>query len=386
MIAKIQIPAHQFSIFEEKVKKINKVISKNDFPPITWNIISESYQPDPEDISHFPVYKKIYTINLNYVTIKVGDYFYIGHIDHEENGNLIHSIEGEHIPKEYYDRITCDHCGVSRARNKTYIFKNGIDIKQIGSSCLKLYTGFDPSVYVTILSFVNEVQDFEKTGMGKGFAEYETKLILSLASIVIKKYGYVSNKKCRDEESKGNLIQSTSSRIMDLLVPIGFIREQFKAEYNAIWEKALLEDVTEVLESGRKFFEDKEDEYSHNMKVVLSGKYTNKKGIPYICSVIPLTSEKTQKTKNTSQFVGEPGKKHSCNVIVKKIIPSESQYGLTYIIIMEDELNNNIVWFSSKYLNINENQSYSLTGTIKSHNIRNEIHQTVVTRCKMLPL
>ena len=387
MIAKIEIPAHQIDIFEIKVKKINKFIIKNGFPPITWEIESYSYRPDLDDISNVPVFKKIIKINLEYLTIKVGDYCYIGHIDHEENGNLIHSIEGEKIPKEYWERETCDHCNVSRHRNKTYIFKNGIDIKQIGSTCLKLYTGFDPSVHLKILSFVNNVaKEVENHGGGKGFEEYETKMILSLASIVIKKYGYVSNKKSREEESKGNLIQSTSSRIMDLLCPIGFIRDEFRPEYNAIWEKALLEDVTEVLESGRKFFESKEDEYSHNMKIVLSGKYTNKKGIPYICSLIPMTSEKPQTTKNTSQFVGEPGKKHSCNVMVKKIIPSESYYGLTYIIIMEDELNNTLVWFSSKFLNINENQSYSLIGTIKSHNIRNEIHQTVVTRCKLSPL
>ena len=50
---------------------------------------------------------------------------------------------------------------------------------------------------------------------------------------------------------------------------------------------------------------------------------------------------------------------------------------------MKNEQGNVLVWKTSKSLNINEEEKFIITGTVKEFNAYDGIKQTILTRCKI---
>ena len=90
-----------------------------------------------------------------------------------------------------------------------------------------------------------------------------------------------------------------------------------------------------------------------------------------------------EKAAGTNEFVGQEGEKIEITATLKyapKYIESDFP---KYLLTFEDDTGNVLVWFASKYISLNAGEKVKLTGTVKSHNIRGNIRQTVLTRCKI---
>lgn len=85
---------------------------------------------------------------------------------------------------------------------------------------------------------------------------------------------------------------------------------------------------------------------------------------------------------SNSQFVGEIGQRIEVDVEVKRAIPLNNYYG-NVIYTFEDDDENVFVWRTTP--RPFEVGSYiRLRGTVKQHNIYNEIPQTILTRCMVI--
>ena len=85
-----------------------------------------------------------------------------------------------------------------------------------------------------------------------------------------------------------------------------------------------------------------------------------------------------------SEYVGKIGEKIK-NVIVtiQKIVPCESYYGISFLILMTDESGNVFKWYSSRRHDIEEGDKVILNGRVKDHSEYRGTKQTVVTRCSL---
>jgi hypothetical protein len=82
-----------------------------------------------------------------------------------------------------------------------------------------------------------------------------------------------------------------------------------------------------------------------------------------------------------SKHVGEVGDRSIFSLLVEKVIASEGAYGPSFIHLMSDAENNRFVWFSSAN-KLEENVEVRLRGTIKKHDERNGVKQTILSRCE----
>jgi len=86
--------------------------------------------------------------------------------------------------------------------------------------------------------------------------------------------------------------------------------------------------------------------------------------------------------KSSSEYIGAIGDRYADEVVVVSAYPYESQYGISTIHVFEDTRGNQLVWnTTAKQLAVGG--CYILTGTIKDHRNFKNVHQTVLTRCKV---
>jgi hypothetical protein len=70
----------------------------------------------------------------------------VGRLDHDDGGSGRLSFAGPGIERGAWSGAEpwCEHCGLLRRRTVTYLVRDGSgEVRQIGSSCLRDYTGHD---------------------------------------------------------------------------------------------------------------------------------------------------------------------------------------------------------------------------------------------------
>lgn len=97
-----------------------------------------------EYIGSFPV--EVFNLDLeDSGIIKCGDYSVLAAIHHMDGGNIVNNFTGRRDVEWTRIAPKCEHCGTNHDRKITFIVgdKSG-NTKQVGSSCLKDYSGIDP--------------------------------------------------------------------------------------------------------------------------------------------------------------------------------------------------------------------------------------------------
>lgn len=88
-------------------------------------------------------------------------------------------------------------------------------------------------------------------------------------------------------------------------------------------------------------------------------------------------------TENTSAYVGEVGARLTLNTTAAVLLTSwANDFGITYLYKFSDEAGNVYIWYASRAIALQE--SMTLKATVKAHNERNGVKQTVLTRCKVV--
>lgn len=313
--------------------------------------------------------------------IRNGNYNVIAKLEHLNGANIVTTFNGAEARDAWrHSDCHCDHCRINRARNLTFIVRDGNgDEKQIGSTCLKEYCGIDPQS----IGLWNQLRDIcidmeadmrERSGYGSRDA-YDTIDALALSIKITKEYGYI----------KSEMLNSNREK---MFANIGGWRpteaERLKAEAMA---KAIMEADEDTL-----------FRYSlvlPNVRVMLEAEYCKSSHFGYIAYAptdFKRFSEKLEEqrkreaeaeaARKSSQHVGKVGERITINVTEAKYVTSwETMYGMTHLYKFLDIDGNVYVWFASRM--IDEAEVKTIKGTIKDHTERDGIKQTVLTRCKV---
>jgi len=383
-----------FQDLEKKIKRITKKLDKNN---LKWSFeklgesVEEvrvidyvnrdnipSWQFSPKDCGTVVVDVTSYTFEME--SLKLGEFEVLAVIEHNavegSNENIIHVIkENASVPLEYRTvKSHCQHCKSDRKRNKTVLLINAENqIIQVGSTCIKEYTGIDG------LSIIGNYQDIHDICIEEPKMDYDN---FSKQLKYDKTIDYLAS-----------CIQLINSK--------GYEKEVTK--YKA-WEISGTDDLDKkylpVAEKIINYFQNREfkeyETFQNNIKQYLSNEYTKINGIvayAYVSYLNELEKDekkaKEQEGKKDSNHIGNTGDKLEKELTLKKRVSYETSYNgynevTQYIYLFEDAEGNIYKWNTSKYLELDNGDNLKLKGSVKAHEEYAGAKQTVLTRCKLI--
>lgn len=384
---------HFYPDVERKLNRIAKKCKRygNDF---TFEIKGEEIRKSYNKELDMTEYHKFILVNVE-GTAKIDNWECIAVLEIHNVGNIIRRINTEiEIPQRFKNTENiCEHCNSKRQRNNLYVIHNveTDEWKQVGGSCLKVYTSGLSMEYVTAyMDGITELEEFDGI-VGHGKAYYNVNDILSYALEVINKTGYFNAQAMLPTKYiVSTLMNNGLSRAVE------YINKDFKdarldVRFSEVdFHKQSTKDIVEEIVNHYKNLEDN-GEFIHNVKVMLNEGYVLPKNIGYLCYLPEgyakyLQKEIERAKKIEAEYFGEIGKRYKDKVInnITLITSWETQWGYTglYKIVLED--GSILTWKTNNYLYLEKNEEFDkISFTVKEHKEYRGEKQTEVTRCSI---
>ena len=362
-----------------------------------------------------PIYTSYWHVDITDANPMLPGHELLAVVDATEGGNLLRPLpahrEQDLVDFRHTSPERCDHCNNRRQRNRAFVLRNEAgEMLQVGSTCLKSYLGEDCLRSLAYALEVSEDDDWHEP-RGKDHSYYETRDSLVLVSVIERAECFVSRK---DAQFGG--YESTSDKACRLSYCL-----QNRGVSGV--EKMLREDFTEPLRilegEGLKFHEDRVDamlawleeqdannDYMHNLKVVVACSEVPNKGWGILASLVPvylrdecrrIERENTVKINEYFGAVGDKvgrkltakdkraGKSTHPALRVKLLMLKgiETDYGYSTLVKMRSDEGHTFAWFASGSLGEDfvEGDHVMLVGTIRGHREYQEQKETQLSRC-----
>jgi len=415
---KYPIYASKIEEIEKSLNKIQKKAEKYNVP-FKWDV-SEPYAKtirvygyDNTVLHTVDVEAVDLTIEADQL-VKMNGWKLRAKIEHGAEGNIVTPIGNGEVLKEWYTAPPkCDHCGVNRFRSVTFICENESgELRQVGRSCLKDYTGIDPSLAALWAS----VTDLFPNGMDCSVEAWEehkpaqmfnVRKVLALACESIERFGY--RKSSENSSTKERVIAEIHAepseeayKSADSIINwMAERKEKTKMEdefYHELYEKYAAEDSLYDEDYWREYrvvsqaWDAVSDLERNCIPLIDSGycKMMHMGRLVYlpIAHKVFLERKEREKAKAearekalaTSKHIGEVGQRITVTAEKAELVTSwENFYGTTWLYRFTDPEGNIFIWYASRP--IEYTNGMKIRGTIKDHSEYDGIKQTVMTRC-----
>lgn len=322
-----------------------------------------------------------------------------GKIEHLETGNVIHSFGDATIPDWYRSASPrCEHCNSDRHRKETYVLYHAENNswKQVGSSCLKDFTGYVSaemaaaiaSVY-TLLERVAE----DRIHIERSPKYFEIESVMCYAIECVKHWGY--HKAEEGHAATRNQVIDLMHKHMKLPASIGSVTFDPMSTTNLQTFKDM---------RSRLLALNANDDYTNNLQVFLKAENVPANGLGIVVSAVPyynnLIAREAEQNKlaeaSNSEFIGTVGHRITVDIATVKLLNIyDGYYGSTRRYQIIDVHGNVLMWDASNSIwdtvcvedspngDVVEGLPLQLIGTIKKHDEFRGIKQTWLTRCRV---
>lgn len=322
---------------------------------------------------------------------------FIASVEHTGKGNIIKRVCNIEVPERYYtSQPICEHCNSRRARKDTYIVMNEEtgEFKQVGKSCLKDFThGMSAEAVAQYMAAFDCLIEGEKPDSNQSDSLYiSLEEWLSYVVETINHFGYMK----RDNDL-GEVDTCTKALNFFIVNHGGYVATNIrKKSLDEIVKSGFNPEKTEVkkdVEIALDWISEQQpsNNYMHNLKVACSLPYINQKHFALTASLFPtfkreigLETERQQakSVEMDSNWAGDIGNRIEINPENITCVTSwETQWGTTKIYKIIDTNGNIFIWKTSNF--IEEENVKHIKGTVKAHNVYNNVKQTELTRCKV---
>lgn len=400
--ASYRIPTSRLESLQKTVQKLANRIKKGkteaDYPPTieaTRDIVMVSDGGITRPINNTRVYSKdaIY-IPYVWVTIKyqqpiVNGWHLIAVYDWEvtEDGKrtcFVSTVPGQMVLPMYreVEDGECDHCHTNRRRNKSMLItKRFMEYKVVGSTCIKDFLGHkNPNTFMDIFTFERTLSEYNhETQQGAPtLAIYPVLELLTITSMMVRKYGYVKTNDWDD--------QPTASRVTTYLHPDTQVeREYVINNVPSDTDKAKAEGTIEWIKE-----QDGHTDYMSSLQKCIEAGAISHKRFGILCSAVSVYIRAIEKTieenaPKSNEWLGEP-KERLLGIIasVKRVRYINGQYGTTTIITLITGSGDTLVWFASGDIDVEQYDVWRFDATVKKHDEFRGTKQTVVSRVKFV--
>jgi hypothetical protein len=321
---------------------------------------------------------------------------FLAKIEHDDGGNEVKGIGAQNAVEKdpkLFDVLTqcepdCQHCDLKRKRNTTYFFEKGMndDIEriQVGSSCVEDFSGHDnPGRILQLASgfieIINEIQDEDGMSLGggsSGNSAFEVKDILAIAAALVRVDGRWISRSASEERggpSSGDMVTNLACNPKERMKLVED-EDCTRAERVEAWL------LSEEFDPGTNL-------YLHNLQKMAHRGYVQFNAIGFLGSAIATWSREQdqkkviEKQQVNSVKIGEEGEQLKCVVEVQKIIPIDTEFGVSRLHIMEEkETGAKVTWFSSGQRKFMVGDSYEIKGRVKGYRQKDGVWETKLSR------
>lgn len=370
----------------ELEKRVRAIGRKLDKYGMNWHfeVLGESaervnvYRYD--EVNHYQVkvggtVLDVMSYSFDMETLKLGEWSPVAVIEHMAltdaagTQNMVHTINNaEPLPGWWTADSKCEHCTSNRRRNKTVMLQDASGAyKQVGTSCIREFTGIDAADIISLYASVGDI--------------YQEELRLTEERVPKSPYTGTVN---------------YLAHCIKMISENGYNKEvtKYKAHESARTSHATPE-LTAQAQAIIDFYavtDFDNDGFNNNIKTALTCEYSKISGfvayapIAYQKALEVIAERERKDAENAvSEWQGTPGEKITTDVEYVRSYSYESDYGrygtTQYIHIFKDAAGNVYKWNTGKHI---ENAEHiTITGTIKAHSEYDGQKQTVLTRCKL---
>lgn len=380
----------EWTLTLEKIDKINERCAKKGIP----GGLKVEWTREIEEVNNFGVkIEKIsYLTKITGIAPKLPGWSFIATLDYDQHAGLI--VRG-YPGAAPVDRTTlregwCDHCQTNRLRHVTYVMRNdetGEQV-QVGSSCIKDFTGWNALPY---MSADKDVSEFSG-GFGGGPKDVTVLSALAISWACVKEYGF----------KRSNEPGATKGMVMDVIDPPK--RNKQNADYlnelariskysEEMYGKA--EELREFILNDSQFPLSDRSDYPFNMKAIIGAKKVSFRNLGLLASAPQAWArflektfiQKAAKIETPDVHIGNVKERWELTVTVETVNYKANDYGTTSIYTLLDADGNVFKWFASNDVLeefVDSKEPVTIQGTIKSHGEWKGIRETHLTRCKVV--
>jgi hypothetical protein len=381
----VAVPAENVDTLSVKLTKLNKKLVRGGLMPVTMKVTNrrivkiDGGMIDAVDVE----------INGSAEMIE-GDWTFIGRIDIEDGAVYTVAAPGREIPSKYREHPSdCEHCRINRYRAMTYVVQSKLDgtMKQVGSTCLADFFGFDPSqmrAYASMVGTLNDMDGDEGVfGRGRGVRMFETQEILATALAVIERDGYMSVKKA--EEEYGDKDMATSFTVRTIFG--GNVKDAPTPTAEMFDTASKMIDRVQTYLAKKSTFEYGLNDFETNLVTVLGQGYASEKRFGTVVAVYGVNAmldrqEAAQKASANSKFVGKVGEMLTIDVEITSVLSMMSDFGPSWLVQSLDGSGNIVKFFTTK--NTFMKGPAKVRGSVKKHETYKGVNATVLNRVKAL--
>jgi hypothetical protein len=325
---------------------------------------------------------------------------FVGTVQHEEAGNVIKlaPIAQGRIDTTAYRTVhqKCDHCGYYRNRRDTYLLSQGFatngKVLQVGSSCIKDFLGHgDPerlmSYVQSVLEFIDDVDASPRMGGGDPRKDYfDTIDFLTNVACMVRLHGWMAKGKAIELDQKAtverawhNIYEYDNRNKQYNDYEPTTAEDRVTAEAAHLWLKEIF---------AAKPVEER-NEFEHNLIVAASGDSFEIRLGGFVAYVIQAHKRAVQETiersltKRLNKHIGDVGDKLTLKgLTVARVFSYPNNFdGVTHKHIFNDRHGNTFIW-STGSIELEQDATYDVSGTVKDHAEYKGTKQTVLTRCR----
>jgi len=398
------IPADVYREAQDKLIPINKKAARNGIPETTARIVEtiekEIQAPDLNGEWQTVGTRKFYRVEVEITQVKIDGWNFRAKLEHLEEGNIIYSVGNEDLAEEWRTAApNCEHCNQNRQRKETYIVTSTAgDTRQIGSTCIREYTGIDPAKVFRWIEYIHEVtelyqEDEDRPALPREAHYIDTEFYLTFVTATIRNFGWTPRSKADFENA------ATADTALNIM---------FDARYGKEVEREYLpnKDDMKLAKDAIEYMKDRDtkSDYEWNMKLAIANEVVPAKALGIVASLIPyykrhleyqIERDLAVEKNGDSTHVGTVGTREDFILTLTAMLPLEGgQYGPTYLHKFRDQDGNIVSWFSSNICHIipgsadreelEPGHTYTVKATVKRHQDYKGIPQTLITRAKIV--
>lgn len=399
-----RIPDDNLTELFLQIKRLNKRAAKLGVALITLQIDHEHEEfvtyPKDEEHPYERTYKYV-PVTIAGETPRLAGWQFAATLQHleEAGGNILRTVPGFEIaiPEQYRTAASdCDHCRQYRNRLDTYLCYHAEEQRfvQVGSNCIKDFLGHaDPHALAEWLQGLSalvryvEIADDTEADQGNsyggcGSTYLRTIRVLEYTAAAIRLDGWVSRSKAREQEHGG----STANTVAWLCGPDRTANDEIeKRKYEPTDDDKAL--AAEALAWSRDV--DGSSDYLWNLRIACGQDAIDHRLLGIVCSAISayqrdmgkIAAKKTEAL--VSQHQGTIGKRESFTLTLTRAVDYGTMYGTVTFNIFKDSNGNVFVWKQSGAGDLYEGKTYQIKATVKDHNERDGVKQTLITRAKV---
>lgn len=321
----------------------------------------------------------------------LGDYEPVAVLSREQGGPVITrvwpglAVEPDLAAFRGTDPV-CEHCHKDRDRTDTFVVRERStgQMLQVGRTCLTAFTGIRVNIPTWVLDDDEDPFGFSGLAATGDDRRWPVIDVITTALAAVAQWGWVSRQ--TERESFGRRM-ATAERVQTALGTGQGAADMAKMLAPHMAQAATL--APAVLHTAQTLADTDGSEYAANLATLAAETWVTPRNVALLASAVAAHNRRQEREAQAAQaapstWQGTLKARRDWHLTVTSVTAVEGDWGISTRFGFLDEAGNRFGWFASNAPAIDVGDVVVLTGTVKRHELYQDIQRTELTRCKLV--